>query len=174
MGTGFSDHFSNQAMQYAAFRPGYPDALSQKEEDLMGRLDGKVSIITGAALIMVAVFMGFALGSLPALQQMGLGLAVAVFVDAFVVRTILVPSTMRLLGDANWYLPDFLKWMPRFDFEARRGGRSRPWIELVFGRRAPVEGGAPIRRSGHGRFPRGTGGRPRYSSLAVARGGRSR
>jgi RND superfamily putative drug exporter len=76
------------------------------------------SIITGAALIMVAVFMGFALGSLPAFQQMGLGLAVAVFVDAFVVRTILVPSTMRLLGHANWYLPRFLRWMPKLDFEA--------------------------------------------------------
>jgi RND superfamily putative drug exporter len=75
-------------------------------------------IITGAALIMVAVFFGFALGELPALQQMGIGLAVAVFVDAFVVRTVLVPSTMKILGEANWYLPSFLKWLPALRFEA--------------------------------------------------------
>jgi RND superfamily putative drug exporter len=76
------------------------------------------AIITGAALIMVAVFFGFALGELPALQQMGVGLAVAVFVDAFVVRTVLVPSTMKILGEANWYLPSFLRWMPELRFEA--------------------------------------------------------
>jgi RND superfamily putative drug exporter len=75
------------------------------------------AIITGAALIMVAVFGGFALGELPALQQMGIGLAVAVFVDAFVVRTVLVPSTMKILGDANWYFPSFLSWLPSFRFE---------------------------------------------------------
>ena len=66
--------------------------------------------------------MGFAAGSLPALQQMGLGLAVAVFVDAFVVRTILVPSTMKILGKWNWYLPRWLEWMPHFDFEASSSG----------------------------------------------------
>jgi RND superfamily putative drug exporter len=96
----------------------YWDRTGDTTEAVAHGLRTTGSIITGAALIMVAVFMGFALGSLPALQQMGLGLAVAVFVDAFVVRTILVPSTMRILGDANWYLPSFLKWMPRFDFEA--------------------------------------------------------
>ena len=62
-------------------------------------------IITGAAIIMVAVFAGFAAGRLTSLEQMGFGLAVAVFLDATVVRSILVPSTMRLLGDRNWYLP---------------------------------------------------------------------
>ena len=96
----------------------YWDKTGDTTEAVAHGLRTTGSIITGAALIMVAVFMGFALGSLPALQQMGLGLAVAVFVDAFVVRTILVPATMRILGDANWYLPGFLKWMPRFDFEA--------------------------------------------------------
>jgi RND superfamily putative drug exporter len=96
----------------------YWDRTGDTTEAVAHGLRTTGSIITGAALIMVAVFMGFALGSLPAFQQMGLGLAVAVFVDAFVVRTILVPSTMRLLGDANWYLPGFLRWLPKFDFEA--------------------------------------------------------
>src|SRR5918996_836029 len=61
-------------------------------------------IITGAALIMVAVFIGFAAGRLGPLQQMGFGLAVAVFMDATIVRSLLVPASMRLLGDWNWYL----------------------------------------------------------------------
>jgi RND superfamily putative drug exporter len=69
-------------------------------------------IITGAALIMVAVFAGFAAGSFTFLQQMGFGLGVAVLLDATVVRSILVPSAMALLGDRNWYLPRWLHWLP--------------------------------------------------------------
>src|SRR4029079_1733741 len=64
-------------------------------------------IITGAAIIMVVVFTGFASGRLGPLQQMGFGLAVAVLLDATIVRTFLVPSGMRLLGDWNWYLPSW-------------------------------------------------------------------
>ena len=74
-------------------------------------------IITGAAVIMVAVFAGFAAGRLTSLQEMGFGLAVAVFMDATIVRSILVPSTMRLLGDRNWYLPKWLEWLPKVDVE---------------------------------------------------------
>ena len=74
-------------------------------------------IITGAALIMVAVFGAFASGRLVDIQQMGLGLAVAVFLDATVVRSILVPSAMKLLGDWNWYLPRWLHWMPDLRIE---------------------------------------------------------
>jgi len=76
-------------------------------------------IITGAAIIMVAVFSGFAAGRLTALEQMGFGLAVAVFIDATIVRSILVPSTMRLLGDRNWYLPHWLEWLPKLNVEGR-------------------------------------------------------
>src|SRR5207249_12150239 len=76
-------------------------------------------IITGAALIMVAVFTGFAAGRLGPLQQMGFGLAVAVFMDATIVRTLLVPATMRLLGDRNWYLPSWLPWLPQVRVEGR-------------------------------------------------------
>jgi RND superfamily putative drug exporter len=74
-------------------------------------------IITGAAIIMVAVFAGFAAGRLTSLEQMGFGLAVAVFLDATIVRSILVPSTMKLLGDRNWYLPKWLEWLPKVDVE---------------------------------------------------------
>jgi RND superfamily putative drug exporter len=69
-------------------------------------------LITGAALIMVAVFGGFALGDMVMMQQMGFGLAVAVFLDATIIRSVLVPATMKLLGKANWYLPKWLEWLP--------------------------------------------------------------
>lgn len=69
-------------------------------------------LITGAALIMVAVFWGFAAGDLIGLQQMGFGLGIAVLIDATIVRMVLVPSTMKMLGSRNWYLPPFLHWLP--------------------------------------------------------------
>jgi RND superfamily putative drug exporter len=69
-------------------------------------------LITGAAAIMVAVFGGFAAGELAALQQMGFGLGAAVLIDATIVRSVLVPASMKLLGDRNWYLPKWLDWLP--------------------------------------------------------------
>jgi RND superfamily putative drug exporter len=75
-------------------------------------------IITGAALIMASVFGGVALGDLVMFQQMGFGLAVAVLLDATIVRSVLVPAAMELLGRANWYLPNFLRWLPELRTEA--------------------------------------------------------
>lgn len=69
-------------------------------------------LITGAALIMVAVFGGFALGQLVTFQQMGFGLAVAILIDATIVRAVLVPAAMTLLDRWNWYLPAWLDWIP--------------------------------------------------------------
>ncbi|MGI8485107.1 MAG: MMPL family transporter [Thermomicrobiales bacterium] len=69
-------------------------------------------IITGAALIMVAVFSSFAMGRLVEIQQLGFGLGIAVLLDATLIRTILVPATMKILGDANWWFPRFLHWIP--------------------------------------------------------------
>jgi RND superfamily putative drug exporter len=77
-------------------------------------------IITGAALIIIAVFWGFAMGDTIAFQQMGFGIAVALLVDATIVRSVLLPSVMKLLGDRNWYLPSWLKWLPRLQVEAVR------------------------------------------------------
>ena len=78
------------------------------------------SIITGAAAIMVCVFGGMATGELVAFQQMGFGLAVAIFLDATIVRTIIVPAGMELLGDWNWYLPRWLAWLPNVSVEGRQ------------------------------------------------------
>jgi uncharacterized membrane protein YdfJ with MMPL/SSD domain len=82
-------------------------------------------IITGAALIMVAVFAGFATGDLVMFQQMGFGLGVAVLLDATVVRCVLVPAAMQLLGDWNWYLPRRLAWLPGVGVEGRPAAEER-------------------------------------------------
>jgi RND superfamily putative drug exporter len=74
-------------------------------------------IITGAAAIMMVVFGGFAMGEMVPLQQMGFGLAVAVFLDATIVRSVLVPASMELLGEKNWYLPSWLGWLPKISVE---------------------------------------------------------
>jgi RND superfamily putative drug exporter len=69
-------------------------------------------VVTSAAVVMVAVFSVFAtLGALD-FKQMGVGLAVAVLIDATIVRAVLLPATMKLLGDRNWYLPSWLGWLP--------------------------------------------------------------
>jgi RND superfamily putative drug exporter len=104
------------SMDYHVFllsrmREKYQQTKNNNEAVAFGlRSTGK--LITGAALIMVAVFGGFALGDMVMFQQMGFGLAVAVFLDATLIRTILVPATMKLLGKYNWYLPNWLQWIP--------------------------------------------------------------
>ena len=69
--------------------------------------------ITSGAAVMVGVFAAFATSRVLGLQQFGLGLAVAIFIDATVIRVILLPASMKLLGDWNWYLPAWLDWLPR-------------------------------------------------------------
>ncbi len=85
-------------------------------------------LITGAALIMVAVFAAFAAGDLTMFKQMGFGMAVAILLDATIVRSFLVPASMRLLGELNWYLPKFLSWLPdiSIESEAHEETESRP------------------------------------------------
>jgi len=73
--------------------------------------------ITSAATIMVLVFAAFVTIPFAFIQELGLGLAVAVLLDATVVRSVLLPSTMTLLGDWNWWLPPFLRWLPRVTIE---------------------------------------------------------
>jgi uncharacterized membrane protein YdfJ with MMPL/SSD domain len=76
-------------------------------------------LITGAALIIIAVFAGFARGELVMFQQMGFGIAVALLIDATIVRSVLVPASMKLLGRWNWYLPSWLEWLPDAHVEGR-------------------------------------------------------
>jgi RND superfamily putative drug exporter len=75
-------------------------------------------VITAAAAVMIAVFISFVLGDLRVLKLLGLGLATAILVDATVVRMVLVPATMELLGNANWWLPRWLdRIVPRVSVE---------------------------------------------------------
>jgi RND superfamily putative drug exporter len=74
-------------------------------------------IITGAALIIVAVFSGFASGQLVMFQQMGFGVAVALLLDATLIRSVVLPSMMSLLGERAWYLPRWLDWLPHVEAE---------------------------------------------------------
>ena len=85
--------------------------------------------ITSAAAIMVAVFGAFATGQIIGLQQFGLGLGVAVLIDATVIRSVLLPASMKLLGDWNWYLPKWLEWLPKVG--AGEGGQEeeRPALQ---------------------------------------------
>ena len=79
-------------------------------------------VITSAALIMISVFLGFVLGDDPVIKMLGLGLATAIFVDATVVRMVLVPATMKLMGDANWWMPRWLdRALPTIDIEGETG-----------------------------------------------------
>jgi uncharacterized membrane protein YdfJ with MMPL/SSD domain len=73
--------------------------------------------ITSAAAIMICVFAVFVTLPLTIIKQLGLGLAVAIFLDATLVRSILLPATMRLLGDWNWWLPRWLSWLPHVTVE---------------------------------------------------------
>jgi uncharacterized membrane protein YdfJ with MMPL/SSD domain len=84
------------------------------------------STVTSAALVMVGVFAIFATLSTLDIKQMGVGLAVAVLLDATIIRGVLLPATMTLLGDWNWYLPRVLRWLPKTRHErAARGIATR-------------------------------------------------
>ena len=99
-------------------------------------------IITGAAAIMMVVFGGFAMGEMVALQQVGFGLAVAVFLDATIVRSVLVPASMELLGSKNWYLPSWLQWLPEISVEGRHEEpATAPTMDPSFGYAAASGGG---------------------------------
>jgi uncharacterized membrane protein YdfJ with MMPL/SSD domain len=74
-------------------------------------------VVTSAAAVMVAVFAAFILGTDQQMKQLGVGLAAAILIDATIVRAVLLPATMKLLGDRNWYLPKRLGWLPKFDHE---------------------------------------------------------
>jgi len=69
--------------------------------------------VTSAAAVMISVFAIFATLSLLIFKELGIGLAVAVLIDATIIRGVLLPAAMKLLGDWNWYLPKWLEWMPR-------------------------------------------------------------
>ena len=104
------------------------DQTGDNRESVAFGVRTTAGIITGAAAIMVAVFAGFAMGDLVDLQQVGFGLALAVLLDATIIRSVLVPASMALLGDLNWYLPKWLEWLPdvRVDAGSKEAPRETP------------------------------------------------
>ncbi len=89
-----------------------------KTEDAVAHgITTTAGVVTSAALVMVGAFAVFALMPILDMKEMGVGLAAAVLIDATIVRAVLLPATMKLLGDANWYLPSWLEWLPRLDHE---------------------------------------------------------
>ena len=80
-------------------------------------LKSTAGVVSSAALVMVAVFGSFALGSDQLAKQIGVGLAAAILIDATIIRAVLLPATMKLLGERNWYLPKRLSWLPKLEHE---------------------------------------------------------
>jgi RND superfamily putative drug exporter len=95
-----------------AFDRGRPteDAVSHGIKSTAG-------VVTSAAIVMISVFAIFATLSLLIFKELGIGLAVAVLIDATIIRGVLLPAAMKLLGDWNWYLPKWLEWLPQLDAE---------------------------------------------------------
>ncbi len=89
---------------------GNDDAVAQGLKSTAG-------VVTSAALVMVAVFGSFSLASDQLAKQIGVGLAVAILIDATIIRAVLLPATMKLLGERNWYLPKSLGWLPKLEHE---------------------------------------------------------
>jgi len=83
-------------------------------------------VVTSAAIVMVFVFAIFGTLSMLFFKQFGVGLATAVLLDATIVRAVLLPASMKLLGDWNWYLPSWLQWLPRFDLESETPPEGGP------------------------------------------------
>ena len=111
------------SMDYHVFivsriREGYDNGLATGDAIAHG-IKVTAGTVTSAAVVMVAVFAIFATLPVIFLKQFGVGLAVAVLLDATIVRAVLLPATMKLLGEWNWYLPKWLEWLPRLDDEQK-------------------------------------------------------
>jgi uncharacterized membrane protein YdfJ with MMPL/SSD domain len=89
------------------------DRGESSEDAVAHGIKSTASVVSAAALVMVAVFGIFATLSFIDMKQFGVGLAAAVLIDATLVRGVLLPAAMKLLGDWNWYLPSWLEWLPK-------------------------------------------------------------
>ena len=134
------------SMDYEVFllsriREEYNQSGDNTESVIVG-ITTTARVITSAALIMISVFLSFVFGGDPTIKMMGVGLATAVFVDATIIRLVLVPATMKLLGNANWWFP---KWLDRLAAERRHRGRAVAARAGARRRPAPGSPRAPAR-----------------------------
>jgi RND superfamily putative drug exporter len=119
------------SMDYHVFiltrvREAYDNGMST-ENAVASAIKSTAGVVTSAAIVMVGVFATFATLSAIQLKQMGIGLAAAVLIDATIIRGVLLPATMKLLGDWNWWLPESLSWLPKVGREESVGApETRP------------------------------------------------
>jgi uncharacterized membrane protein YdfJ with MMPL/SSD domain len=118
------------SMDYHVFilsriREAFDRGLSTEDAVAHG-IKSTAGVVTSAALVMVGVFSIFATLSQVEMKQLGVGLAAAILIDATLVRAVLLPAAMKLLGDWNWYLPRWLGWLPRLGMEGQSSRRSSP------------------------------------------------
>jgi uncharacterized membrane protein YdfJ with MMPL/SSD domain len=116
------------SMDYHVFiisriREAYDGGMSTGDAIAHG-IKSTAGVVTSAAVVMIAVFSVFATLGMLDFKQMGVGLAVAVLIDATIVRAVLLPATMKLLGDRNWYLPSWLGWLPKVGREPEAEGAA--------------------------------------------------
>ena len=107
------------SMDYHVFilsrvREAYDRGMTTEDAVAHG-IKSTAGVVTSAAIVMVGVFAIFATLPIIDMKEMGIGLAAAVLIDATIVRAVLLPATMKLLGDWNWYLPTWLEWLPRLE-----------------------------------------------------------
>ena len=98
------------------------DRGASMDDAIAHGIKSTAGVVTSAAIVMVAVFSVFATLSMLFFKQFGVGLAAAILIDATIVRAVLLPATMKLLGDWNWYLPRWLEWLPRLGVDEPEPG----------------------------------------------------
>jgi uncharacterized membrane protein YdfJ with MMPL/SSD domain len=118
------------SMDYHVFilsriREAYDRGMSTEDAIAHG-IKTTAGTVTSAAVVMVGVFAIFATLPILDMKEMGIGLATAVLIDATIVRGVLLPATMKLLGDWNWYLPSWLHWMPKLEHHAEPQAQPAP------------------------------------------------
>jgi uncharacterized membrane protein YdfJ with MMPL/SSD domain len=118
------------SMDYHVFilsrvREAYDGGMTSQEAVRHG-ISTTAGTVTSAAVVMVAVFLVFATLSFLDFKEMGIGLATAVLIDATIIRGVLLPASMEVLGDWNWYLPRWLEWLPRVSSEPDVGPPPQP------------------------------------------------
>ena len=109
------------SMDYHVFilsriREAYDRGLSTDRAIAYG-ISTTAGVVTSAAIVMVCVFSVFATLSMLIFKQFGVGLAAAILIDATLIRAVLLPASMKLLGDWNWYLPKWLEWLPHLEYD---------------------------------------------------------
>ena len=145
------------SMDYHVFiltrvRESYDRGLSNADAVAHG-IRSSAAVVTAAAFVMVAVFSIFLTLSTVSAKQFGFGLAAAILIDATIVRAVLLPATMKLFGDWNWYLPSWLQWLPRLEHERSTElpgdstrGRTQGWTGSI-PIAVPTSSGDPCRMS---------------------------